>query len=257
MRSILFLCASLIAFSLQSKLAAAEDSGISLPVGTWEFHGTAKLRGQATAEKFWLRLKPTDAAYGHNRIVEVVYTPPTPATLGGTHLSDTPFWLLDPRSRLMAWNDRGTSSQMQPSAGVYQVTRDRTSTDHTDMVLDEKKFEVNRGWDRTAAPLLVALSWRADTDLTVPCVDLFGDQPLTTISWHGPEVHVGSDTWKVTADEHGRLAKLHDAQGGEVVSVTAWLATGAAPVYDKPGADKPVKEKPVKEKPIDKPSGAK
>ena len=243
MRLFSLVCATLIAFSLQLRLSAADDSGISLPTGTWECHGTAKLRGQSDAERFWLRLKPTDAAYGHLRIVEVVYTPPTPAMLGGTHLSDTPFWLLDTRTRLMAWNDRGTSSQMQPSAGVYQVTRDRTPSDQTDIVLNEKKFAVNRGWDRTAAPLLLALSWRADTDLMVPCVDLFGDEPDTTLSWHGPEVHVGSDTWKVTADEHGRLAKLHDAQGGEVVSVTAWLATGISAA--------------AANKPIDTPSGAK
>lgn len=227
MRLMSLLCGILVLSAALCVLPAADDSGIVLPAGTWEFHGTAKLRGQTAPERFWLRLLPTDPVYGHNRIVQVLYTPPVAAVLGGTHLSDTPFWLLDSRTRLMAWNDRGTSSQMQPATGAYQVTRERTPSDHTDILLDEKKITVNRGWDRTATPLLLALAWRADTTMTLPCVDLFGDEAETTISWKGTNVMFGSDTWKVTPDGQGRLAKLHDAQGAEVVAVVAWLATGA------------------------------
>ena len=226
MRLFLFLSLVLVAFSAQQVLSAAEETGINLPAGTRECHGTAKLRGQTTAQRFWIRLLPTDATYGHNRIVQVVYTPPVPATLGGTHLSDTPYWLLDPLTRLMAWNDRGTSSQMQPVAGAYQVTRERTPSDDTNIVLDEKRFTVSRGWDRTAAPLLLALSWRVNSEITLPCIDLFGNEPDSIISWQGPQVQMGSDRLTVVADEHGRLAKLLDAAGAEVVSVTAWLASG-------------------------------
>ena len=226
MHPFLLMCAIVAMLGTSQVIPAVEDSGLVLPPGTWECHGTARLRGQTTAERFWLRLLPADPAYGNNRIVQVVYTPPLPTVLGGTHLSDTPFWLLDPRTRLMAWNDRGTSSQMQPAPGAYQVTRERTPSDHTDIVLDEKKFTVNRGWDRTATPLLLALSWRVGTSVTLPCIDLFGDEPETTVSWQGPQVMVGADTWNVIPDDHGRLAKLQDAQGVDVVTITAWLATG-------------------------------
>ena len=235
MRLFLFLSMAMVSFSAQQALSAAEETGIALPAGTWECHGTAKLRGQTTASRFWFRLLPPDATYGQNRIVQVVYTPPSPATLGGTHLSDTPYWLLDTRTRLIAWNDRGTSSMMQPAAGAYQVTRERTPSDDTNIVLDEKKFTVSRGWDRTAAPLLVALSWRVNSEITLPCIDLFGNEPDTTISWQGPQVHMGSNRWSVVADQHGRLAKLMDASGAEVVSVTAWLASGTlSQSSDKP-----------------------
>jgi len=239
MRLFSTLCGLFVALSALHLLSAAEDSGIVLPAGTWECHGTAKLRGQTAPERFWLRLLPTDPAYGHNRIVEVVYTPPVAAVLGGTHLSDTPFWLLDPRTRLMAWNDRGTSSQMQPAAGAYQVTRERTPSDHTDIVLDEKKISANRGWDRTATPLLLALAWRADTTMTVPCIDLFGDEPETTVSWHGSQVMFAGDAWKIIPDEHGRLAKLQDAQGADVVTVAEWLAVGAPAVIPALLKEKP------------------
>ena len=237
MRLFLFLFGILIAFSSKQVLSAAEETGLALPSGIWECHGTAKLRGQTTASRFWIRILPPDATYGHHRIVQVVYTPPVPATLGGTHLSDTPYWLLDTRTRLMAWNDRGTSSLMQPAAGAYQVTRERTPSDDTNIVLDEKKFTVSRGWDRTAAPLLLALSWRLNTELVLPCIDLFGNEPDTTISWHGPQVHLGSDTWTVLADEQGRLAKLLDASGAEVLSVTAWLASGTSSESSEKPAD--------------------
>jgi hypothetical protein len=216
----------LLMFACPGRMLAAEDLSPALPSGTWEVHGKAKLRGQDVAARFWLRLLPTDPVYGRNRILQVVYTPPPPAALGGTHLSDTPFVLLDPRSRLMAWNDRGSSSQMQPATGMYIVGRDRTTSDDTNIIVDEKKFSVERGWDRSLVPLLLALLWQAESTASLPCVDLFGDAPTTMLSWHGPLVTCGQDTWRVVADANGRLAKLLDAQGGELVSVSAWLATG-------------------------------
>ncbi len=218
----------LLLLACQGRMLAAEDLSPALPAGTWEVHGNAKLRGQSLADRFWLRLLPADPVYGRNRILQVVYTPPPATALGGTRLSDTPFVLLDPHSRLMAWNDRGSSSQMQPAAGMYVVGRDRTPSDDTNIVIDEKKLSVERGWDRSLAPLLLALLWRTESTASFPCVDLFGDEPTTTLSWHGPLVTCGQDTWQVMADANGRLAKLLDAQGGELVSVSAWLASGTA-----------------------------
>jgi len=239
-------------------LIAVEDpgtqtpAGITWPAGIWECHGTARLRGQTTSERFWLRLMPSDKTYGRNRILQVVYTPPLPAELGGTHLADAPFWLLDPHARLIAWNDRGSSSQMQPDAGAYVVSRERTPTDHTDMIMDEKRFTVDRGWDRTAAPLLLAMTWRADSvAVAMPCIDLFGDAPLSTIAWNGAQVTLETgatkESWQVQPDAEGRLAKLTDAKGVELVNITQWLATGptSRPAAPGPAAPEP-SLKPIK-----------
>ncbi len=230
MRFLLFLTIFTM-LSTSHRLLPAAEEGITLPAGTWELHGSARLRGQSTAENFWLRLLPSDLAFGHNRVLQIVYTPPVPAVLGGTHLFDTPFLLMDPQSRLMAWNDRGSNSLMQPAVGMYVVSRDRTPSDHTNIVIEEKKITVNRGWDRSVTPLLLALLWRTESTASLPCVDLFGDEPTTTLAWHGSTIICGSDTWQVTADAQGHLVHLRDAQGVDLVTVSQWLACGtpAAP----------------------------
>lgn len=208
-------------------LSAADEAGIALADGTWECHGTAQLPGQATAERFWLRLMPPDKKFGRNRMLQVVYTPPLPATVGGTHLADTPFLLLDARARLVAWNDRGSNTLAQPGKETYVVTRDRTPGDHTDLVLNEQTFTGERGWDRTAVPLLLTIAWHAGTTATLPCVDLFGDQPATTVSWAGEQVTMGTVSWRIEADAHGRLKSLRDVQGTALISVSEWLTSGA------------------------------
>lgn len=201
----------------------------SLPTGTWECHGTVKLRGQDTAERFWLRLLPPDKEFAGNRVLQLVYTPPPATALGGTHLADVPFVLLDTNARVMAWNDRAGMSQVTPGkagSATYVASRDRTPTDHTEIATDERIIPGERGWDRSLAPLLLALVWRADQHVQLPCVDLFADEPSTTVSWNGPLVEVAGQQLRVVPDAAGRLQTLVDAQGVALVTVTGWLKEG-------------------------------
>ncbi len=197
----------------------------TLPRGSWECHGTARLRGQAEAQRFWLRLMPPDKQYGGNRVLQVVYTPPGPAALGGTHLADVPFLLLDDRARLVAWNERTGMSLTAPGA-AYRVTRDRTPDDRTDIVTDVRDIPGDRGWDRTIAPLLLALAWRTATAAELPLVDLYGDEPAATVSWNGPTVHLGGTDLRIEPDAKGRLARMVDGQGTPLVTVSTWLKEG-------------------------------
>lgn len=204
-------------------LAAAELP--TLPAGTWECHGTARLRGQTEAQRFWLRLTPPDKQYGGNRVLQIVYTPPEPAALGGTHLADVPFVLLDDHARVVAWNERSGMSQTAPGA-VYRVTRDRTPDDRTDIATDVRDVPGERGWDRTIAPLLLAVAWRAGTSAELPLVDLYGDEPASTASWNGPSVHLAGADLRIEADAKGRAARVVDGQGTPLVTVSEWLKEG-------------------------------
>ncbi len=200
-----------------------------LPDGTWECHGTVRLRGQEQAERFWLRLLPPDKEFAGNRVLQIVYTPSPASALGGTHLADVPFVLLDGNARVMAWNDRAGMSQVTPGkagTATYVASRDRTPTDHTEIVTDERIIPGERGWDRTLAPVLLALVWRADQKLLLPCVDLFADEPTATIAWDGPAVTLAGQQLRVEPDTGGRLKRLVDAQGTPVVTITDWLKEG-------------------------------
>ena len=203
----------------------------NLPAGTWECHGTVRLRGQEKPQQFWLRLLPPDKEFAGNRVLQVVYTPPDTAALGGTHLADVPFILLDSNSRVMAWNDRKGMSQMTPGkagTATYVVSRDRTPTDHTEIVADEKTIPGARGWDRTLAPLLLTLVWRPDQKMQIPCVDLFADEAVSTVTWNGPVVSLAGQTLQVEADATGQVKRLVDAHGDARVTITAWLKEGSA-----------------------------
>ena len=202
-----------------------------LPEGTWECHGVARLRGQEKLQQFWLRLLPPDKEFAGNRVVQVVYTPPGTAALGGTHLTDVPFILLDAHSRILAWNDRKGMSQMTPGkagTATYVVSRDRTPTDHTQIVTDEKTIPGERAWDRTLAPLLLTLAWRPQQNVMLPCVDLFGDETISTVSWNGPAVSLAGQDLQVEADASGRVKRLVDVHGDPLVTITAWLKEGPA-----------------------------
>ncbi len=221
---------SLLSLLVMVSAVAADLPGLPLlPAGTWECHGTVQLRGQTAPERFWLRLLPPDKEFAGNRVLQIVYTPPPQAALGGTHLADVPFVLLDSHSRIMAWNDRNGMSQMTPGkagSATYVVSRDRTPTDHTEIVADERIIPGERAWDRTVAPLLLALVWRAGQEVSLPCVDLFADEPASTVSWLGPAVACHGQTLQVEADAGGRVHRVVDAQGTPVLVVTAWLQEG-------------------------------
>lgn len=204
-------------------LASAELP--TLPAGVWECHGTARLRGQTEAQRFWLRLMPPDRQYGGNRVLQVVYTPPDAAALGGTHLADVPFVLLDEHARVVAWNERSGMSQTAPGA-AYRVTRDRTPDDRTDIVTDVRDVSGERGWDLTIAPLLLALTWRTASAAELPLVDLYGDAPASSVSWNGPSVRLAGAELRIEPDARGRAARVVDGQGTHLVAVSTWLKEG-------------------------------
>jgi hypothetical protein len=200
-----------------------------LPAGTWSCHGTATLRGQTAAERFWLRLLPPDRAFGGNRVLQVVYTPPPAQALGGTHLADVPFLLLDEQARVVAWNERSGLSHAAPgstAATTWIVQLDRTPENHTELVSQERQVPGPRGWDRSIAPLLLAMVWRADTTAQLPVVDLFGDEPPAVCSWNGAQVTLDQQKLTIEADTAGRLRRLVDVTGSPLVVVQEWLATG-------------------------------
>ena len=204
----------------------------TLAAGTWECHGTATLAGQTQAQRFWLRLLPPDAKFGGNRMLQLVYTPADPAALGGTHLGDSPFLLLDEHARLVAWNDRAGLTQATSSTkagATYHVTRERMADEtvanqapHT----VPRSFSGERGWEATTALLLLALAWRADTRAQIPLYDLFGEGATAAISWSGTTVSCAGRAWRIEADAQGRLKRLLDEHGMPLVIVQEWLKEG-------------------------------
>ena len=188
-------------------LASAAEFG--LPTGTWSCHGTAILRGQGAPERFWLRLLPPEPSFGGHRVLQVVYSPPPPQALGGTHLADVPFLLLDDQARIVAWNERSGLSQAAPgstAAATWVVTLDRTPENHTELVSQQRQVP---------GP-------RAD----LPLVDLFGDQAPARCTWNGTAVNLDQEALTVEPDADGRLKRLIDAKGTPLVVVQDWLSSG-------------------------------
>jgi hypothetical protein len=185
-----------------------------------ECHGT--LGG----ERFWLRLSEPKAEFGGNRVLHLVYTPPTPAQLGGAHLPDCPFVLLDQHLRIVAWNGRDTLSQAQYRAKGYAVTREvevGTGTDAAPAGEDRTLANAERGWDERLAPVLLTLAWRPGQTNALPVYDLFGPAPVPSqVSWSGEQIRLAGRPLTAVADAQGRLARLTDASGAAVLTVTAW-----------------------------------
>lgn len=215
----------LIACALATALAAADAP--HLPPGAIELHGT--LGGQP----FWARVLPPDKQFAGNRVMQLVYQPPTPESLGGAHLSDTPFVLLDDQARVVAWNGRDTLSQAVPAAPTgYRVTRELAAGEGEEahIASDERKIAGERGWDLQLAPLLLALTWRADGAGAVGVVDLFGKRSGEHLaaSWTGAKAEIAGAAVTVAADAQGRVQSVSDAAGAPLLQITAWT-TGGTP----------------------------
>lgn len=198
------------------------------PAGTLEIHGS--LHGQP----FWARLLPPDAKYGGNRVLQLVYTPPTPEALAGAHLVDCPFVLLDGQLRVVAWNDRDSLSKAVHDAktGAYRVTREVMVKEGDDQrpVPEDRVVPGQPGWDLRLAPVLLALGWKAGGAAQARAVDLFGPRHTEAlqVSWTEGKVLAGGQAWTAEADADGRLKRLTDAQGAVVIEVKAWPAGGKA-----------------------------
>lgn len=201
---------------------AGDDLLPHAPAGTIEVHGTW------AGQRFWARLNPPDAAYGNQRMLELVYTPPEPAALGGTHLPDAPLLLLDDRLRLVAWNGRDTMSRALAGARGYQVTREleRATEDNKDVTpsSDERQVAGARGWDERLSPLLIAIAWKAGSRGEVPVYDLFGPAAVpSAASWRDAQVLIAGRSYRAHAGADGRLARLDDAAGNPALTVSAWI----------------------------------
>jgi hypothetical protein len=201
--------------------------------------GTLEMNGSLHGQPFWARLLPTDSKFGGNRVLQLVYTPPTPEALAGAHLVDCPFVLLDGQLRVMAWNGRDslTNAVHDPKAGAYQVIREVMVKQGDDERPTPEKRAIPGppGWDLRLAPVLLALGWNANSTAQVRAVDLFGPRNAEAlqISWAEGKVLAGGQAWTAEADADGRLKRLTDAQGAVVLEVKTRSA-GAKPEA-KPG----------------------
>lgn len=213
----------LFALLLLAALALGGDDQLpNAPAGTVELHGT--LHGA----RFWARLSPPKTEFAGNRVLELVYTPPEPASLGGAHLSDCPFLLLDERLRLVAWNGRDSLSKAVAGNAGYRITREEETrtADGTDTTPIGRDGAVNgpRGWDERIAPLLLALAWRSSSRGEVPTYDLFVAAPIrAATSWDDTRVMISGRNCRAVPDTSGRLARLDDAAGSPILTVAAWI----------------------------------
>lgn len=184
--------------------------------------GEADLRelyGTCDGQPFWLRWQAPSAAFGNHRVLQLVYTPPKPESLDGTQLVDCPFILLDSRTRVMAWNGRGTlsfieewnkpngyrvSCELKPSAGDDQQIKTR-----------EHRTAIDPSWDLHLLPLHLALAWRVDGKGSEIAVDLFSPRPSAPhkVIWAPGILTINGVPWKAEPDQQGRLARLQDAAG--------------------------------------------
>ncbi len=196
--------------------------------GVIEFHGT--LKGQP----FWAKLLPPDRQFGGNRVLQLVYTPPTAAETGDASLVDHPFILLDAQARVVAWNGRESLTQALPDGGgkAYRVQRELDLGSTEVVRSDARVVSPGRAWELSVAPLLLALTWKAAGQGDVPVVDLFGPRhaDLMTATWSGTAASLAGMDWVVSPDAHGFVAGLTAADGRPILIVTErTLAPEATP----------------------------
>ncbi len=186
-----------------------------------------ELHGSFRGDRFWMRLNLPEKRFGGNRMLELVYTPPKPAAIADAHLVDCPFLLLDDNLRLVAWNGRDSMQRIVPSPTGYHVTREleRPIEDGKDVTpdADERDVTMSRGWDERVTPVLLVLAWHAGTSGELPIADFFGAPgAVSSVSWQDDQVLIAGRPHHVVADATGRLARLDDASGTAVLTVTAW-----------------------------------
>lgn len=210
---------ALLSLVLLASLTSLHAADAQADVAVQELHGT--LAGQP----FWARLQPPDKQFGNNRVLQLVYTPPAESELGGAHLSDCPFVLLDPQLRIVAWNGRDTGSKAVPGApSGYAITREISVIEKDDkrIDLDQRKLAGERGWDLRLAPILLALAWHSGSTNTVRAIDLFGPRhaEALTITWNDTTISLAGTAFTAVPDANGRLATLKAADGSPLLSVT-------------------------------------
>jgi hypothetical protein len=195
----------------------------------------AEIHGVLDGQRFWARLLPPDANFGGNRVLQVVWTPPTPEQLAGAHQTDVPFVLVDDRLRVVAWNGRDTLNQARRGKDAYRVGREtHPQGDKGAPVEETRSIAGPPAWDLHLAPILLALAWTEGGNAHERVVDLFGPRhgENLTISWNSGAIALAGLTATVTA-ERGRLKRLTtagpDGQQRTLIEVAGWLAEPAPP----------------------------
>jgi hypothetical protein len=206
---------ALLLVCLLTALVPVNGADQPVDLGLQELHGTF------AGQPFWARLQAPDKQFGGNHVLELVYTPPTESDLGGTHLSDCPFVLLDGRLRVVAWNGRDTGSKAVPSVpDGYAVTREISILENGDtrIDLDQRKVAGERGWDLRIAPILLALKWRSGSSDSVRAIDLFGPRhaEAMTITWTDTAITIAGTNYTIVPDTNGRLATLTAADSATI-----------------------------------------
>ena len=186
------------------------------PAGVSELHGT--FQGQP----FWARLGAPTPEYGGKRRLELVYTPPVPDAVGGSMIHDSPLLLVDDHLALVEWDNRdgatGLITTVAPAG--YKLVREVHAAEKIDLLT--RKMVGGPAWDLRLAPLLLALSWRADGgECAQRVIDFWGPRvsEKLTLAVRGSAITVGDETWTVEADGDGRLKRLSAADGSELLSV--------------------------------------
>ena len=202
---------------LFARVQAAEPVA---PVGLHVMHGTF-----ANA-KFWFRLQVPDKQFGVNRVCELVYTPPNASDLGGTQMSDCPFLLVDRAARIVAWNGRDIGTKVVPATPHgYKITHERHvgTGEEREIKLEEAKISGELGWDLRIAPILLALTWKADTSATVRLIDFFGPRhaEALTLTWEGTAVTISGVKYTIVPNAQGQLAMLTAADGTNLITIAA------------------------------------
>lgn len=190
-----------------------------LPTGTVEVHGTW------SGEPYWARLHA--AEHGKPaRLLELEWTPPDPAVLGGVRLVDCPLLLLDEHARLVAWNGRDSLSQARlGTPDGYEIDREIASSNpETPPQARHRILHGPRLWDLHLAPLLLALCWRADAAAEIQVYDLFGAQadPHLTVTWHGSDGQIAGEAVRIVAQGDHCARLLDAAHGDALLTVDAW-----------------------------------
>ncbi len=191
-----------------------------------ELHGTFR------AQPFWAKLLPKDPAFGNQRVLQLVYEPPTVALSAGALHSDCPFILIDTAAHIVAWNGREKLTQVVPAATGkgYRVTRELDTPANEAPRSDAREVPGPRAWDVQLAPLQLALCWRADSSATVRAVDLFGPrvQEKLNVSWTGAQVDLAGNPCHVVADADGRIHQVLDQAGVPLITIDSYTVAVAS-----------------------------
>ncbi len=202
-----------------SFLYAGDVTLPTIPNGVHVFHG--KFNGQP----FWFRLQAPNKQFGENRVCELVYSPPTTASFNQTHISDCPLLLVDNAARIVAWNGRDIGTKAVPAApSGYSVTREYFEGEGEKRLikLDTATIPGGTGWDLHIAPILLALTWKADSTGAVRVVDLFGTRQKESLaaSWNGTTATIADVQYTITVDKDGKLAALTAPDATKTLEIT-------------------------------------